>query len=210
MPDLSIILLFVSASIALLVVPGPTTALVVARSMSDGRRIALPLVLGVGLGDFVAATIALAGAGALLAASATAFTIVKLLGAAYLVWLGIKLFRAEPVPPRAADDVSAATGHAALRDGFLVTVFNPKGILFFIAFVPQFIQADASYLGQAAFFVMTFTLLAVLNGAAYALGADAMRRVIRSTGVLRWMNRVGGAVIAAAGIAALFTRRPAI
>lgn len=210
MPDLPTILLFVSASIALLVVPGPTTALVVARSISDGRRIALPLVLGVGLGDFVAATVALAGAGALLAASATAFTVVKLVGAAYLIWIGIKLFRADPVPPRAADDVSASTGQAAFRDGFLVTVFNPKGILFFVAFVPQFIRPDGSYLGQAAFFVIAFTVLGVLNGTAYAFGADAMRRLIRSTGVLRWMNRAGGAVIAAAGVAALFTRRPAI
>lgn len=210
MPDFSIILLFVSASIALLVVPGPTTALVVARSMSDGRRVALPLVLGVGMGDFVAATVALAGAGTLLAASATAFTVVKLVGAVYLVWLGIKLFRADPVPPRAANDLSSATGQAAFRDGFLVTVFNPKGILFFVAFVPQFIRPDGSYLGQAAFFVLAFTVLAILNGTAYAIGADAMRRVIRSTGVLKWMNRAGGAVIAFAGIAALFTRRPAV
>jgi threonine/homoserine/homoserine lactone efflux protein len=210
MPDLPTILLFVSASVALLVIPGPTTALIVARSMSDGRRIAAPLVLGVGLGDLVAASIALAGAGALLAASATAFNVVKLAGAAYLVWLGIKLFRAEPAPPRAAEDVSAATGRAAFRDGFLVTVFNPKGILFFVAFVPQFIRPDAGYFGQAAFFVLAFTALALLNGAAYAIGADALRRIIRSAGVLRWMNRLGGAVIAAAGVGALFTRRPAI
>ena len=210
MPDPSVILLFVTASIALLVVPGPTTALVVARSMSDGRRVALPLVLGVGLGDFVAATVALVGAGALLAASATAFTIVKLVGATYLVWLGIKLFRAEPVPPRASGDVSAVGGRVAFRDGFLVTVFNPKGILFFVAFVPQFIDPSASYVGQATFFVLAFTTLAMLNGAVYALGADALRRVIRSTGVLRWMNRIGGSVIAAAGVAALFTRRPAL
>ena len=209
MPDLPTILLFVSASIALLVIPGPTIALVIARSLSEGRRNALPLVAGVGLGDLVAASVALAGAGALLAASATAFTAVKAIGAFYLVWLGIKLFRAEPVPPT-VKATSSGSGCAAFRDGFLVTVFNPKGILFFIAFVPQFIRPDASYLGQATFFVLIFTFLGIVNGAAYALGADAMRRVIRSTGVLRWMNRAGGALIAAAGIGALFTRRPAI
>ena len=209
MPDLPAILLFVSASIALLVIPGPTIALVIARSLSEGRRNALPLVAGVGLGDLVAASVALAGAGALLAASATAFTAVKAIGAFYLVWLGIKLFRAEPVPPT-VKATSSGSGWAAFRDGFLVTVFNPKGILFFIAFVPQFIRPDASYLGQATFFVLIFTFLGIVNGAAYALGADAMRRVIRSTGVLRWMNRAGGALIAAAGIGALFTRRPAI
>ena len=110
--------------------------------------------------------------------------------------------------PSAEGAPATGTAWTAFRDGFLVTVFNPKGILFFIAFVPQFIRADASYLGQAAFFVLAFTALGILNGTAYALGADAMRRVIRSTGVLRWMNRVGGAVIATAGVAALFTRRP--
>ncbi|MGR3433306.1 MAG: LysE family translocator [Shimia sp.] len=209
MPDLPTIALFVSASVALLVIPGPTIALVIARSLAEGRRNALPLVLGVGLGDLIAASAALAGAGALLAASATAFTIVKVVGALYLVWLGIRLFRAEPVPPR-TEAVRAGSGRAAFRDGFLVTVFNPKGILFFIAFVPQFIRPDASYAGQAAFFVLTFTALGIANGAAYALGADAMRRVIRSAGALRWMNRTGGALIAAAGLGALFTRRPAI
>ena len=209
MPDLPTILLFVSASVALLVIPGPTIALVIARSLSEGRRNALPLVAGVGLGDLVAASVALAGAGALLAASATAFTIVKVVGAFYLAWLGIKLFRAAPVPPT-VDAAPSGSGWTAFRDGFLVTVFNPKGILFFVAFVPQFIRADASYLGQAAFFVLTFTFLGIVNGAAYALGADAMRRAIRSTGVLRWMNRAGGALVAAAGIGALFTRRPAI
>ena len=208
MPELHTIFLFVTTSIVLLVIPGPTITLVIARSLSEGRRNALPLVLGVGLGDLVAASTALAGAGALLAASATAFTIVKAVGAVYLIWLGVKLFRSEPVVPMPDGSVPAGMGWAAFRDGFLVTVFNPKGILFFIAFVPQFIRADASYIGQAAFFVLAFTVLGILNGAAYALGADAMRRVIRSTGVLRWMNRVSGAMIASAGVSALFTRRP--
>ncbi|TDL81102.1 LysE family translocator [Palleronia sediminis] len=210
MPDASTIALFVSASIVLLIVPGPTIALVILRSLSDGRRNALPLVLGVGLGDLVAASIALAGAGALLAASAAAFTAVKLIGACYLVWLGIKLFRAMPAPPQADGAAPVGSAGAAFRDGFLVTVFNPKGILFFIAFVPQFIRPDAGYLRQAAFFVLVFTALALANGAAYAVGADAMRRVIGRADVLRWMNRAGGAAIAAAGIAALFTRRPAL
>ena len=207
MPDLATIALFVTASTVLLVVPGPTIALVVARSLSGGRRVALPLVLGVGLGDLVAATVALAGAGALLAASATAFTVVKVIGALYLVWLGVTLFMAEPIPPDA--EPSRTSGWAAFRDGFLVTVFNPKGIVFFVAFVPQFIRADGDYAAQAAFFVLTFTALGMLNGGLYALAADAMRRVVRSGPVLAWMNRAGGATIAAAGVAALFARRPA-
>lgn len=209
MPDVSTLVLFASASAILLATPGPTTALIVARSLSQGRGVALPLVLGVGLGDLVAASIALLGAGALLAASAVAFTLVKWCGAAYLIWLGIKLLRTEPQVT--SEVMVAPTGQAwtAFRDGFLVTVFNPKGILFFVAFVPQFIRADDGYAAQAAILVATFTALAVLNGTVYALAADGLRRVIRRPVVLRWMNRLGGVVIAAAGFAALFTKRPA-
>ena len=209
MPELSTVLLFASASIVLLVIPGPTVALVIARSLAEGRRVALPLVLGVGMGDLAAASLALAGAGTLLAASATAFAVVKWMGAAYLIWLGVKLFRAEPRVPQAGDAPAAGSAWAAFRDGFLVTLFNPKGILFFVAFVPQFIRADAGYAGQAAVFALLFAALGVINGAAYALGADALRRVIRQARVLRWMNRAGGVAIAGAGVAALFTRRPA-
>lgn len=208
MPELHTIALFMAASVVLLVIPGPTIALVIARSISDGRRIALPLVLGVGVGDFVAASLALAGAGALLAASGAAFTIVKAIGAVYLIWLGVKLFRAEPGLPSFDTSRPEGRGFDAFRDGFLVTVFNPKGILFFIAFVPQFITPDKSYFAQAAFFVVAFTLLGIVNGAFYAFGADALRGVIRSSRVLKRMNQAGGAVIAAAGVAALFTRRP--
>ena len=225
MPDPATLLLFAAASATLLVVPGPTIALVVARSLGEGRRVALPLVLGVGLGDLTAASVALAGAGALLAASAAAFTAVKLLGAAYLVWLGVRLFLAEPRAPAAdigGEGVGAEGAGAkgtsargtgawgAFRDGFLVTVFNPKGILFFVAFVPQFIRPEASYAGQASVFVLAFTALGILNGTLYALGADALRSAIRSPGVLRWMNRAGGVAIAGAGVAALFARRPAV
>ncbi len=209
MPDLPTIVLFVTTSAVLLIVPGPTIALVIARSLSQGRAVALPLVLGVGLGDLVAASVSLAGAGALLAMSAVAFNVVKWIGAAYLVWLGVRLFLADPVPPSDAATASRKPG-AAFRDGFLVTVFNPKGILFFVAFVPQFIDSASAYLPQAAFFVGAFTLLGMLNGVVYALCADALRRIIRHLRVLRAMNRTSGAVIAAAGVATLFTRRPAL
>jgi threonine/homoserine/homoserine lactone efflux protein len=170
--------------------------------------VALPLVLGVGVGDLIAASLALLGAGALLAASASAFTIVKWIGAGYLVWLGIRLLRTEPDDLTVRSNAAGRSGRSAFRDGFLVTVFNPKGILFFVAFVPQFIRPDLNYASQATVFVVLFTVLAVLNGTVYAVAAAALRRVIRSLTVVRWMNRIGGVVIAGAGVAALFTRRP--
>jgi threonine/homoserine/homoserine lactone efflux protein len=207
-PDVQTVFLFAAASSVLLATPGPTTALIVARSLSQGRRVALPLVLGVGLGDLVAASLALLGAGALLAASATAFTLVKWIGAGYLIWLGIKLLRTQPDDLTVRSGTAGRSGRNAFRDGFLVTVFNPKGILFFVAFVPQFIRPDASYTMQATVFVVLFTALGLLNGTVYALAAAGLRRVIQSLAVVRWMNRIGGVVIAGAGIAALFTRRP--
>jgi len=210
MPDAAIILLFITTSIALLIVPGPTTALVVARSLAGGRQVATPLVLGVGLGDLVAASVSLAGAGALLAASATAFTIVKTVGAVYLIWLGVRLFRSAPETPGSTGPIPAATGYQAFRDAFLVTVFNPKGILFFIAFVPPFIDTGKAYGTQAALFIALFVLLGMCTVAAYAIGASAMRQAIRKPRILTTMNRLGGATIAAAGVAALFARRPAL
>ena len=210
MPDVPTAALFLLTSAALLIVPGPTIALVVARSLARGRRVALPLVLGVGLGDLVAASLSLAGAGVLLAASATAFAAVKWIGALYLLWLGVRLFRAEPAPldlDGGGDGADAARG--AFRDGFLVTVFNPKGILFFVAFVPQFVDPARGYAPQAAFFVVAFTLLGMANGALYALAAARLRRLVRDVRTLRWVNRVGGTAIVGAGIAAALARRPA-
>ena len=212
MPDISTIVLFIVASLALLVVPGPTIILVITRSLAQGRAVALPLVLGVGLGDLVAAALSLAGAGALLATSATAFMLVKVVGAFYLIWLGVKMYRTDPVMPDVSTESSPVPGRgdavAALRDGFLVTVFNPKGVLFFVAFVPQFIDPARDYISQAVFFAFTFVALAMLNGTLYALGADRARSLINSAGTLRQVNRAGGVFVAAAGVLALFTRRP--
>lgn len=212
MPDISTILLFVVASIALLAKPGHTTVLVIARSLAQGRGVALPLVLGAGLGDLVTASVSLAVAGALLAATATAFTIVKAVGAIYLIWFGIRLYKSEPVLPEITTDPSPRTDDrealSAFRDGFLITIFNPKGILFFLAFVLQFIDPARSYPMQATFFVFTFVVLAMLNGTLYALGADRASSLIASADALRSDNRANGFKVAAAGLRALFTRRP--
>ena len=208
MPDTATLLAFALASFVLIVVPGPTITLVIVRSLAEGRRAALPLAGGVAMGDFVAAGLSLAGVGALLAASATLFTIVKWVGAAYLVWLAVRLWRApvlaadEPVEP-----IAASTGWRAFRDAFLVTVFNPKGIVFFIAFVPQFIDPALPYAPQAVLFVGLFTAIGALNVLGYAFGADRLRGVIRRPRVLRTMTRSGAAMIGGAGVATLFASR---
>ena len=190
-------LAFVAATVVMLAIPGPTILLVIGQSLGAGRRAALPLVAGVALGDLTAITLSLAGLGALLAASATLFTVLKFAGAGYLVWLGVKLWRA-PVSAEAAAPVSA---RRAMRDAYVVTALNPKGIAFFVAFVPLFIDAGAPFVPQAALLVATFVGLAAVNAAIYALLAAHLSGAVRRPGVRRAFNRGGGTVLIGAGLA---------
>ncbi|MEM8836559.1 MAG: LysE family translocator [Pseudomonadota bacterium] len=203
-------LLFTAASVTALAIPGPTIALVITRSLSDGRHISVPLAIGIGLGTLVGSTAAIAGAGAVLLASASAFTAVKLIGAAYLIYLGIMLFTAEPTPPDVGVQQKRGSTLKGLRDAFFVTLLNPKSIAFSAAFIPQFIGSDGSYIWQATILVVTFSILATVNGLAFAFGTDILRRFIRRLAVLRWMNRIGGSFLVASGVAGLFLKRPAV
>jgi threonine/homoserine/homoserine lactone efflux protein len=191
---------FVAASSILLVIPGPTVLLVVSYALGQGWRTALPMAIGVALGDFTAMTLSMLGLGALLAASATLFTALKWIGAAYLVWLGIKLWRAGgtlEAAPR-TDKVSAAKmlGHA-----WLVTALNPKSITFFVAFLPAFLDAKADFLTQMAVFETTFLVLAFANAFGYALVASKARRFVGNRRAIGIVNRVGGGLLVSAGVA---------
>jgi threonine/homoserine/homoserine lactone efflux protein len=135
-------LAFTAAAAVLLVIPGPTILLVVSYALGQGWRAALPMAVGVALGDFTAMTLSLLGLGALLAASATVFTILKWVGAAYIVWLGIKLWRAGgalDVTPH----TDAASSLKMLGHAWIVTALNPKGLVFFVAFLPQFMTRSS-------------------------------------------------------------------
>src|SRR3954454_22645236 len=149
---------FTAASAMLLIIPGPTILLVVSYALGQGWRTALPMAVGVALGDFTAMTLSLLGLGALLAASATLFPALKWVGAAYLVWLGIKLWRAggalDAKPRTDAASRAKMLGHA-----WIVTALNPKALTFFIAFLPQFIDARAPFLPQVSIFGATFLVL---------------------------------------------------
>jgi threonine/homoserine/homoserine lactone efflux protein len=198
-------LAFTAASAVLLVIPGPTILLVVSYALGQGWRTALPMAIGVALGDFTAMTLSLLGLGALLAASATLFTILKWAGAAYLVWLGIKLWRAGgalDARPR-TDSASALKmlGHA-----WLVTALNPKGLTFFIAFLPQFIDPKLALLPQVSVFAATFLTLAFANVITYTLIASRARRVVQSPRTVRVINRTGGSLLIGTGVATVALR----
>jgi len=191
---------FTAASAVLLIIPGPTVLLVVSYALGQGWRTVLPMTVGVALGDFTAMTLSMLGLGALLATSATLFTILKWVGAAYLVYLGIKLWRAGgtlDAPPR-TDAVSAARmlGHA-----WLVTALNPKSITFFVAFLPAFLDPQADFLTQMIVFETTFLLLAFANAFGYALVAARARGFVANPRAIGVVNKVGGGLLIGAGAA---------
>ena len=193
-------LAFVAATGVLLIIPGPTILLVVSYALGQGLRAAVPTAIGVALGDFTAMTLSLLGVGALLTASAELFTVLKLAGAAYLIWLGIKLWRAGGTlgaePKRDAASVLRMIGHA-----WIVTALNPKSITFFVAFVPQFIDTSLPFMPQMLIFEATFLTLAFLNVLAYALLASRARKVFDSPRSLGLLNKIGGTLLIGAGVA---------
>ncbi len=142
---------FAAASAVLLIIPGPTILLVVSYALGQGWRTALPMAFGVALGDFTAMTLSMLGIGALLAASATVFTALKWIGAAYLIYLGVKLFRAGG-SLNAEPRTEATSAVRMMAHAWLVTALNPKSITFFVAFLPQFLSREADFLTQMLIF----------------------------------------------------------
>ncbi|MEM6939596.1 MAG: LysE family translocator [Pseudomonadota bacterium] len=202
-------LAFVAASTALLLIPGPTVLLVLSYALSKGRSVAVASAAGVALGDIIAMSASLAGLGALVLASATLFTVLKWIGAVYLVWLGFRLIRSAPdagltTPGQSDIQARQVFGHATT-----VTALNPKSIAFFIAFVPQFVDTSAPLLPQFIILTATFVTLAALNALAYALLADRMRETIRRPVILTWVTRAGGAALITMGVLTAALRRAA-
>ncbi len=204
-------LLFVAASALVLVIPGPTVLLVVSHALSEGASSGWRTVPGVALGDAVAITVSILGLGALLATSAALFTLLKWLGALYLIVLGIRLWRAPAADaqatPAAASSARAGGHRSATWQAFAVTVLNPKSITFFIAFLPQFVAADAAAWPQLVILALTFVTLATLNATLYAVVAGTFRTRLARFPNYRTGSRAGGAVLIGAGIVSAASQR---
>ncbi len=202
-------LAFAAASAVMLAIPGPTILLVISYALGHGRRTAGATVAGVALGDFTAMTASMLGLGALLAASAAVFTVLKWVGAAYLVWLGLKLWRA-PVAAGAEGEAPAEEKPFRIfAHAYVVTALNPKSIVFFVAFLPQFLDLSRPVLPQMAIFEATFLVLATLNAFSYALLASAARKTIRKPSVQKVVNRTGGTLLISAGLLTVGLKRAA-
>lgn len=206
--SLDLWLAFAAASATLLALPGPTLMLVLSYAMTQGRRVAIASALGVAVGDLIAMTISVIGLGALFLASAMAFSILKWIGAAYLIYLGVKMLRSATSATSALMDKPAdQPAGKVFRDLATVTALNPKSNTFFIAFVPQFIQADAAFAPQAAILIATFVTLATCNATLFALAANAMRKRITRPNFQTWLNRIGGGTLILMGLLTATLRR---
>jgi len=207
-PTGSTIALFLLAATALAVVPGPAVAYIVTQSIDQGRRAGLVSAFGVASGGLVHVAAATVGLSALIASSATAFTVVKLVGATYLIVVGIRRIlsgESEEPEPRAL----RAPLRRVYRQGVIVNVLNPKTALFFLAFLPQFVDPQRGAVWpQVAVLGVLFVSVGVLSDMTYALVSDAIAGRIRRAGtgakVRRWLT---GGVFVALGITAAVARR---
>ena len=209
MPDPALWGLFVVASAVLLLTPGPAVLFIVARSVEQGRAAGLVSVLGIHLGTIVHITAAAVGLSALLVSSALAFAVVKYLGAAYLIWMGLRTLLAKD-PDLHAPAVRAAPLRRIFRDGFVVNLFNPKTAIFFLSFLPQFVDPSRGALHwQILVLGLTFMGLGMISDGMFALVAgsagDFLRRNRRFLRIQRWF--AGTSFIGLGVTAALATRK---
>jgi threonine/homoserine/homoserine lactone efflux protein len=190
MPDPALWGLFIAASVVLLLTPGPAVLYIVARSVEQGRTAGLVSVLGIHLGTIVHITAAAVGLSALIASSALAFAVVKYIGAAYLIWIGIRTLIAKDPEAKTPKGFPEPL-HRAFRDGFVVNLFNPKTAIFFLAFLPQFVDpARGAVHWQILTFGLTFMGLGMMSDGLFALMAgaagDFLRRNRRFLRFQRW------------------------
>lgn len=194
---------FVIASSVLLIIPGPTILTVISYSISHGYKAKIPLILAVALGDSTALALSLIGLGALLAESAFWFQLVKWAGGLYLIYLGIQLFRAGLNSSGLETKSGNASGLKLFLNTYMVTALNPKGIIFFVAFLPQFINQGGDVTLQLWMLAATFVALATLNATLYAVFASKAQAVLSSPKAQKKFYFSGGFMLSVAGLWAL-------
>lgn len=179
---------FLIATAILLATPGPTILMVISYALAQGRGVALAVVGGVLVGDFLAMTITILGLAAVLAALATMFTVMKWAGAAWLAWMGWKMIRTAGRATADLAEVAARSRATEFRDSSVIALLNPKSIGFFIAFVPQLIDVSAPLGPQLSVMIATFVGLGGLNALAYALLASRLRGLVSRPRVHMWLQ----------------------
>ncbi len=200
-------LLFVAGSVLLVVSPGPDMAYLLARCVAQGRKAGIVAALGFNAGGYFHLAAALLGLSAMLAASPRAFTAVKWLGAAYLIYLGVRaLFSRRPEALFPADDDSPRRLRVVFRQAFLSDVLNPKVGVFFLAFLPQFVDPGEGRTRQLVLLGITVCMIALLiNVPLVFVASRVSERLRRSGGTAHWLTRLMGAVFIAIGLQVALT-----
>ncbi|RYX98203.1 MAG: LysE family translocator [Comamonadaceae bacterium] len=204
---LSTYLLYLAAVALLVLTPGPTMLMCMTTSLNHGPRKAMASAAGSVTAVLGVMVLSAMGMGALLATSATAFLVAKIIGAAYLIYLGIKTFRSDAAvfDPTAA--TTARSSRASYLKGLMVGASNPKAILFFAAFFPQFINPAAPFVPQFAVLALTFMAFELTVLTLCSLGVARIAPMMRASGPARWFNRISGGLFTLMGSLLLFTRR---
>ena len=211
---LSTYLLYVAAVALLIATPGPTMLMCMTNALNHGPRRAMTSVAGSVSAVLIVMLLLAMGLGALLAASETAFTTAKFIGAAYLIWLGIKTFRSDASALAVQGGEAGATSGSAPRrsfylQGLLVGASNPKAVLFFAAFFPQFLNPAAPMAPQFAILALTFMAFEFTVLTTCALSVSRLAPLLRQSGPVRWVNRICGGLFTLMGGLLLLTRRTA-
>ncbi|HEV7255897.1 MAG TPA: LysE family translocator [Mesorhizobium sp.] len=202
MPSTDILITFFLTSIVFAFIPGPSMLYAAAQTMAGGRRSGLMSALGIHLGCYVHVAAAAAGLSALFHAIPLLYIAVKTLGAAYLIWLAISLFRAKPVGEGDVAGAVAKPGRKAFFESIVVEILNPKTAIFFFAFLPQFVDASAAFplwlqltiLGVAINVMFSFAEIVFI-----CLAGLLIERLRQSSGVQRLIQRIGGTILVGLG-----------
>ena len=197
--DSGVWLAFVSASIVVLIIPGPTIFFIISLALKNGKKNALSASLGVALGDLVAISLALVGVGVLMSMSLLFFTLLKIVGSFYLIYLGYTVIKNKA---KNKYDYIHSDDSENLRSFFkvmLITLLNPKSILFFIAFIPLFINEDRSYISQVSIIIPTFVALGFINALVYFFTVSFLKDNFLSDKLLGGIEKIAGGLLIAFG-----------
>jgi threonine/homoserine/homoserine lactone efflux protein len=205
LPDAPRLALFFAAAAALLLTPGPAVLYIVARSGEQGRRAGLLSALGIGLGTLVHVAAAALGLSALLVSSALAFSTVKYLGAIYLIFLGVRRLTGKNGPENSHEARPPASKRRIFAEGILVNVLNPKTALFFLAFLPQFVDPARPMAAQIGSLGLLFAILGVVSDSGWAIAAGSAAGWLRRTRVARRQRYVTGGIYIGLGLMAALT-----
>ena len=201
MIDLSTLTNYIAVVLGFVFIPGPATLLTVARATSSGTKVGIATGAGIAAGDVVHTVMAMVGISAIIATSAALFSIVKYIGAAYLVYLGIRAI-IEKMPANPAAGALAISAGKAFRQAILTEVLNPKTALFFLAFLPQFVRPEnGSVMLQLTMLGVIFVMLGLLSTVVFAVSAGRLGTFLRrNPRVLKWQGKIVGGIYCALGV----------